>query len=208
MTTPKLPRKLTVVLTGGPQGGKSTLLRRFQEDAEVNGILTVVPEAASMLFVGGHPLPVPGWAPRKWAQLELAITSLQISLEEVLIGRTPLTICDRAPFDNLAYPFGREAIELLWGQGYMQQMSRYDLVVHMESLATAEPARFGGPLGNEGRYEDLEEARAQEMRTRRAWEEHPNRYFVSGTQPFSAVLEEAAAVIKDHLWAVAGSAGA
>jgi hypothetical protein len=195
-----------VVLTGGPQGGKSTLLRRFQEDPEVKGMLTVVPEAASMLFLGGHPMPEPSWGQGKWAQLELAITSVQMSLEESLIGRTPLTICDRAPFDNLAYPFGREAIELLWGDSYMQHMSRYDLVVHMESLATAEPDRFGGRLGNEGRFEDLAEAKDQEMRTRRAWEEHPNRYFVSGTKPFPAVLEEAAGVIKGQLWGPPGAA--
>lgn len=190
---------VTVVITGGPQGGKSTLLRRLQEDPDVKDILTVVPEAATMLWLGGHPSPDPSWGDRHWSKLQLAITSLQISLEEVLIGRSNLVICDRAPFDNLAYPFGEDALRLFWGDGFMSQMSRYDLVIHMESLATGEPARFGGRLGNEGRFEDLEQAQAQEMRTRQAWEAHPNRYFVKGSQPFEDVLAEAARIIKANL---------
>lgn len=194
------PRALTVVLTGGPQGGKSTLLRRLAGDPHVAPLLTVVPEAASIIWAGGHPLPQASWAPAHWSQLEVAITSLQMSLEEALVGRTPLTICDRAPFDNLAYPQGRQALELLWGPSFMSRLSRYHLVVHLESLATAEPERFGGRLGNEGRFEDLAEAQAQEMRTRQAWEGHPNRHFVSGVQPFEQVLVEATAIIKSHLW--------
>lgn len=203
-TGTSVDKKVTVVLTGGPQGGKSTLLRRLQEDPDVKGLLTVVPEAASILFLGGHPLPGPAWEDRHWAHLEVAITSLQMSLEESLFGRSPLTICDRAPFDNLAYPHGPEALALLWGDRYLDHMDRYDLVVHLESLATAEPDRFGGRLGNEGRFEDLEEAQAQEMRTRQAWQVHPNRHFVSGTKPFEDVLSEAAGIIKGHLWAAAG----
>ena len=196
----------TVVITGGPQGGKSTLLRRLQADPEVRDLLTVVPEAATILWLNGHPLPDASWGDEQWSRLQEAITALQLSLEQSLGGRTALTICDRAPFDNLAYPFGEAALRLLMGEDYMAQMSRYDMVVHMESLATGEPHRFGGPMvgGTEGRYEHLAEAQDLEMKTRSVWQSHPNWRFVGAARPFAEVLDEASSLIKAHLSAVLG----
>lgn len=189
----------TIVLTGGPQGGKSTLLGRLAEDAELEGRLTVVPEAATLLFGGGHPTPTPTWTEVDWYCLELAVTSLQLSLEQSMGRKTVLTICDRAPFDNLAYPCGRRALEHLWGPAYAEQMSRYDLVLHMESLATAVPELFSR-LANDDRYEDLEGAQALELRARHAWEGHPNWHFVSGTDKlFEDKLAEATKLVKQHL---------
>lgn len=190
--------KTVVVLTGGPQGGKSTLLRRLSEDPELQGMLTVVPEAATLLFAGGHPTPSPSWGDLDWYHLELAVTSVQMSLEQSLARRTTLTVCDRAPFDNLAYPLGRQALELFWGPDLVSHMSRYDLVVHMESLATAGPQLFG-QIRNDDRYETLAEARDLEGRARQAWAGHPNWHFVNGSRPFEEVLAEATALIKEHL---------
>lgn len=46
-------QKVKIVVTGGPSGGKTTLIEALQKD--LKGKVAVVPEAASILYRGGFP---------------------------------------------------------------------------------------------------------------------------------------------------------
>src|SRR4051812_12225683 len=106
------------VLTGGPCAGKSTVLSAMSQT--LANEIVVVPEAATRLFEGGYPLPRPDWTLSEWLKLQHTVTDLQLELENVAAeqamaqGRRGI-LCDRAPFDNLAYPEGHTALLQRWG---------------------------------------------------------------------------------------------
>lgn len=172
----------TVVITGGPCAGKTTVLARLTEALKDEAVF--VPEAATMLFELGDMTPDACWQAFQWYRLQLIVTRLQLQLEAEARSRAAregktFLICDRAPFDNRAYPMGWDAVSELLGTNEQEGYERYDLVVHLESLATADPDRFGAG-GNSLRYESLEEARDLERRARNAWLRHPNWHLAGG----------------------------
>jgi predicted ATPase len=174
-----------VVLTGGPCSGKSSVQRALR--AEFGPELVHVPEAATLLLEGGFPVPgrhLP-WSPEWQAAFQAAVLPLQRSLEEacLLLAREQgarLIVCDRGLLDGAAYtPGGIEEFCRRFGVDPAEALARYAAVVHLESLATADPGHYG-PTGNVQRFETLEEAVRLEMATRAAWEGHPRRLFLDG----------------------------
>ncbi len=186
-----------IVLTGGPCSGKSSVQRVLR--AEFGADLIVVPEAATLLLAGGFPVPgthLP-WSPQWQAAFQAAVLPLQRSLEEActLVAQErggQLIVCDRGVLDGAAYtPGGLEEFCRRFGLDAAEVLARYEAVVHLESLATADPRRYG-PTGNASRFEPLEEAVRLEMATRAAWAAHPRRLFIDGR---GAIEAKAAAVV-------------
>ena len=90
-----------IVITGGPSGGKTTLIEALQK--EMGAIVAVVPEAASILYRGGFPR-IKSQAGLFHAQH--AIYQVQQELEELIEAEHPkakLIICDRGSLDSIAY---------------------------------------------------------------------------------------------------------
>ena len=58
-------------------------------------------------------------------------------------------------------------------------LSRYTAVVHLESIAVANPSLYSRG-NNPYRYEDLDEAISLEAATRRAWLDHPQHVVIEG----------------------------
>jgi len=88
----------TVVLTGGPGGGKTTAADLYLRELGDEAI--VVPESATLLFAGGFPRLAQEHAQRS---LQQAIFHVQRNLEDVQRTRFPdrVVICDRGTLDEI-----------------------------------------------------------------------------------------------------------
>lgn len=169
----------TIVLTGGPCAGKSTVLEVLQE--EFAGRVLVVPEVASMLLSGGFPVPGKDleWSSEWQASFQSAVLPVQIQLEETYALKAEqrkgvfLLICDRGLLDGAAYtPGGVDAFCKMYGVNHSEALARYAAVLHLESLAVGNPDLYG-KSNNVSRFEGLEAAARLEHATRAAWQVHP-----------------------------------
>jgi hypothetical protein len=169
----------TIVVTGGPGGGKTTALDLFQR--ELKSRVKIVPEAATLLFghglgrdVGdGRPLP-----------LQRSIYRMQTGLEDIFRDCYPerLLICDRGTLDGLAYWPGDEADYFAsLATTYEREAARYGAVIFFQSAAIhGEDVRSNNPY----RSEDSRTAAALDERLKRVWERHPGFHYIPTEQSF------------------------
>ena len=181
----KLSGMKKIVLTGGPCSGKTTVLSVLRE--AFSGQLCLVPEVATVLLSGGFPLPgkqVP-WSEEWQANFEAAVLPVQRSMEDTykLMADAKgyqMLICDRGILDGAAYtPGGLAHFCAEHRLDLGECLGRYHAVIHLESLAIADPTNYG-KSGNDQRFEPLDRARQIEMATREAWAQHPRRVFIEG----------------------------
>jgi predicted ATPase len=191
----------TIVLTGGPCSGKTAVQRILR--AEFAREVVFVPEAATLLLEGGFPVPgrhLP-WSARWQAAFQSAVLPLQRSLEEahVLLAEGQgcrLLVCDRGLLDGAAYtPGGLAEFCRCHGIDAVEALGRYAAVLHLESLATAEPGQYG-QAGNAARFESLAEAQQLEHATRAAWRDHPRYYFIDGKRGLEGKEVEVVAILR------------
>lgn len=156
------------MLTGGPGGGKTTAADLFRR--ELRERVSLVPEAATLLFSGGFPR---SRAPAGLQATQAAISGVQRALEDVQAAATPdqLLLCDRGTVDGAAYwPGGPEAFFLALGTSLEAELARYDAVVFFESAAIG-GHEVGG--NNPTRVESTSEAAELDARLRALWSRHP-----------------------------------
>jgi predicted ATPase len=166
-----------IVVTGGPGAGKTAVLEMARRSFCRH--VVVLPEAASIIYHGGF------WRRESEAgkrAAQRAIFHVQREQERMLIeeGCTAI-LCDRGTVDGLAYwpgPQERFLKELqITREG---EVTRYRAVIHMHTPPADEGYNHQNPL----RTESPEEALALDAAIARAWEGHPRRHFVAGTQNF------------------------
>jgi predicted ATPase len=195
-----------IVLTGGPCSGKTTVQRALRE--EFGDSLVVVPEVATMLLAGGFPAPGEHfpWTPQWQAAFQAAVLPVQRSLEDACTGVAlargcRLLVCDRGILDGAAYtPGGVAEFCRIHGLDVAEALARYHAVLHLESLATADPEKYG-KAGNDCRFEPLEQAQRLEHATRAAWAGHPRHLLIESRGSFevkvAAVLEAVRSLLAD-----------
>jgi predicted ATPase len=93
-------RNTFVVLTGGPGGGKSSLIEELQHDPAWSGRIVSLPEAISLMRQVGLSLQEP--------LFQRAMVHLQMALEEGLDrafvqNQARVILCHRGSLDPLAY---------------------------------------------------------------------------------------------------------
>ncbi len=179
----------TFVLTGGPQSGKSTIFQLIQY--LFPGAVLVYPEVATILL--GHLWPtVNPTAPyhATWVKsLQRGVLNTQLGLEELahavanhegqeLIGY------DRGVLDNAAYlgETGRSFARLM-NESWSDFIGRYDMVVHLETIARVHPEEFGSAT-NETRYETATQAVKLDELIWQAYDGHPNHIRIPATNDF------------------------
>ena len=173
-------------LTGGPGGGKTTAADLFRR--EIGEKVVIVPETATMLFVGGFPR-LGEWQAR--AATQRAIFHAQVALEDIQGAHYPnrVLLCDRGTLDGAAFwpsEAPRSFFETLRTTPD-EQLARYDAVIFFESAAVGDIAIEGG---NPARTETNEEARLLDVRLREVWSKHPNFHFVPHRRSFFAKLQD------------------
>jgi len=189
-----------IVLTGGPGGGKTTAADLFRR--EIGEKVVIVPETATMLFIGGFPRVDEAQAR---AATQRAIFHAQVALEDVQGALYPgrVLLCDRGTIDGAAFWPGdapKGFFESL-DTTLERQLERYDAVIFFESAAVGDISIEGG---NPARTESNEEARDLDMRLRGLWSKHLNFHFVPHSASFFAKLQDGLGqlqrIVDDNGW--------
>jgi predicted ATPase len=176
-----------VVLTGGPGAGKTAVLEMARRVFCTH--VTILPEAASLLFNGGFPRHSSDAGRRA---VQRGIFHVQREVERLALeeGEAAVALCDRGTIDGLAYWPG--SVESFWqdvNADQQRELSRYTAVIHMET-----PSANGGyNTQNPFRAESVFEAKVINDRILDAWKDHPRRSIISSTTDF---LDKAVAALK------------
>lgn len=192
-----------VALVGGPCSGKTTMLERLAKNPELQNRFLVVPEAATLLLPGFLAVKAESVGPEHpWQKhLQRAIIATQLGLEATYAAHAaknniPLLVCDRGLLDAGVYTSdGLGILEHEFGITPQGASDNYAGVIHLESLAVTAPHLYS-KSNNKTRYETLEEAREVEARTLVAWEGHPNRLVLTGSELEDKHTKAAAFIIE------------
>lgn len=181
-------------MTGGPGGGKTTAVDLFQREFRKRG--SVVPEAATMLFMGGVRR---GGGIESAAATQEPIYRLLCSLVLVFATQNPdLTLaCDRGTLDGVAYwPESEEAFFDRMESSYEREMSRYGAVIFFETGAGSNgDITSNNPVRNESNREAIEFDR----RLQGVWSRHPDYHFVHSSDSFLEKIKRGVDALTDAL---------
>lgn len=166
-------RRPVIVLTGGPGGGKSTLIEELQRDSAWSDRIAALPEAIFIM----HRV---GISPREKG-FQRAIVHLQIGLEDGLqraLGTAdprPI-LCHRGSLDPLAYWLDRGWAEneffAFTGLSRAEHYRRYAAVLHLVTAADGASSYYTRwPEAH--RPEEIEDAVRLDRLLHHAWRDHP-----------------------------------
>lgn len=181
--------QIKVAITGGPSGGKTTLIETLRRDLAQK--CAVVPEAASILYRGGFPRHKE-FDGVLYAQL--AIYHTQHALEDMIstMNERELIVCDRGTMDSLAYWPGQEEDFFKRVQSNRElEFKRYDWVIHLDT-ASLETYDTSNPI----RTENYDEAWALNSRIKESWQGHPRRLIITHNSGFFSKITTSLAVIR------------
>lgn len=184
-----MTKTIKIAVTGGPSGGKTTLIEALQKDLGLK--VAVVPEAASILYRGGFPRK-PTDVGRKHAQRAICYT--QRELEDLASdeGRAPILVCDRGSLDSIAYwPDTADDFFSSMDTTRPQELERYQWVLHLD---TADVAAFD--TSNPIRTESHVEAIILNTKIKAAWDGHPQRIVIGHEADFLAKISKAKSVVQ------------
>ena len=182
-----------VVLTGGPGAGKTAILEFAQR--EFCKHVTVLPEAANVLWKGGFPRH-DGELARRAAQR--AIARVQLELERIALddGSPALVLCDRGTLDGVAYwPGPVDDFYTEQGINRAQELARYAAVIHLRSPGAHNGYNHQNPM----RTENPAQASAIDERIVAAWDGHRRRMFVDSTPRFLTKLAQTIELIRAEI---------
>lgn len=200
---------LSVVLTGGSCGGKSSGMAYLVEQLQDHGYHPlVVPEAATLLISGGllSLIQAAEREPKAYFEFQRTLLRLQRDLrarfrEAAQVIKKPVVILhDRGEQDNLGFLTLAQWERLMREEGLslLETRDSYDLVIHL--VTAAQGAEHAYTLeNNPARYETAEQARASDQRLMRAWLGHPHYRVIDNSTDFPAKMERTWAAVASAL---------
>lgn len=200
------PRPFVVAITGGPCGGKSTILSTLKTfmERDLKVFTYSCPECPTMLILNGASYPGDADSQRLLT-FETSMLNLQLTMEDSFINiattydRPSVIFCDRGACDISAYLPRSLWKKVMAGSGYKEEalLDRYDAIVHL--VTTAEGAeKFYTSANNQARTETLEEAKQMEIKTRMSWSKHKNRAIIeNGPEGMKGKIEDATSFIAE-----------
>ncbi|KAG5472347.1 hypothetical protein LSCM1_03746 [Leishmania martiniquensis] len=187
-----------VCLTGGPCAGKSTMLSAIQSKIPQRTGFRVmcVPEAATLLVTGGMQ-----WDNNLTVPQQLGLLRTQLALEDqfyalAVASNVPtIIVSDRGTMDGRAFCTDAQFQEILHALGSTIDAlrDRYDAVIHMVTAADGAEGFYN--LDNPARYEDLDGARASDLRLREMYVGHPMYRLLDNSTTFDDKIERGLQVI-------------
>ena len=185
-----------IVVTGGPLGSKSTVLKHVENIYKDRS--RVMGEVVTMLMGAGYPQPGRDVEfTEEWLEyMNRAIIPTQANMENghlhaAVVNRMRAVFFDRGILDCAAYvPGGKETLEDQYGLDLEEVYKRYTMVIHMQSLACISPARYDAlKHTNPSRYDTAAQAIERDAALIEAWSDHPNWHFLSAEGGSEAVLQ-------------------
>lgn len=184
-------RQKKVVLTGGPGAGKTAVLELVRH--HLCRHVRVLPESAGILFGGGFPR---GGTAEARRAAQRAIFYVQRELEAVSAGSdAAVLLCDRGTVDGMAYWPGPDDLFSSVGTSRLDEILRYDAVIHLRTP----PANGGYDRSNPLRVESAAEAVVIDRRIAEAWAGHPRIYTVDSAPSFLAKARRALELLDAEL---------
>jgi predicted ATPase len=180
-----------IVLTGGPGAGKTAVLEIIRRS--ICSHVSVLPEAASIVFSGGFPRRTT-LSGRKASQQ--AIVHVQLALESSALGQFSACVCDRGTLDGLAYWPGSEAE--FWDMAKTtreEQFKKYAAVIHLKSPGIAQGYNHANPF----RIETEKEAMEIDAKLLEIWSGHPNCHIIESCDDFLDKAEQAVKLVNAFL---------
>lgn len=180
--------RIKIAVTGGPSGGKTTLLETLKK--ELGQQTSIVPEAASLLYRGGFPR---GKTPNARIHTQKAIYYTQKEIEGLITedSTAALIVCDRGSLDSIAYwPYSEEDFFKHVNSSRTVELKRYDWVIHLDT-ASADYYDSTNPI----RTESHDEAVLLNEKIRKAWKGHPQRLVISEDSDFLTKMAKCIGVI-------------
>ncbi|CAM9820839.1 unnamed protein product, partial [Heterosigma akashiwo] len=192
-------RILKVVLTGGPVAGKTSAIKLLTsllatDPTLQNPKVLAIPETATMLYEMGisRKDELGRGKTRQLLAFQQALFEIQISLENTAMklarkwahcaedrSRDIIILMDRGLVDCKGYvpEQVREALLLNKNTSEDAILARYDMVIHLHSVAVEFPELYDDlMMNNSSRKETLEEARIQDEKELASWSAHPCHY--------------------------------
>jgi predicted ATPase len=181
-----------VVLTGGPGAGKTALLELVRQS--LCSHVTILPEAASIVFGGGFPRIDDAECLRS---AQRAIYHIQRELEVIGDHHNPaIVLCDRGTIDGVAYwPGAPEGFWSSLGTTVQRELRRYDAVIHLRTPNTENGYNHQNPL----RTETAAVAAEIDARIARAWASHPKRFVVESSSDFLQKAARALEIVRQEM---------
>lgn len=191
-----------IVLSGGPCSGKSTSLASLSAELVDWGYRPlIVPELATTLISGGlHDLgAIAGRDRAHFLEIEMrmllmmrAVRLHYLALAQTFVqrGEKVVIIYDRAEPDIAAY-VGPQAFAQLCedaGLSMLDVRDSYDAVIYLVTAAFGAEHAYT-TANNAARRETIEEAREVDLRTRAAWQGHPNFRIVDSSTDFQGKID-------------------
>ena len=181
--------KIKIAITGGPSGGKTTLIETLKKEFGLR--ITVVAEAASILYGGGFPRRKTTFAAKA---TQRAIYYTQRELEAIAIEEATngLVVLDRGSLDGIAYwPNDEEDFFNHLKSSKAAELARYDWVIHLDT-ATSQNYDSSNPL----RTETHSEALLLNEKVKVAWNGHQKRIIIGSQGDFLAKITKSIQVIE------------
>ncbi len=180
-----------MVLTGGPGGGKTAVLELVRQHFCEH--VYVLHEAAGIVFGGGFPRASHDAGLRA---AQRAIFYVQRELEAAAEAENPaIVLCDRATIDGAAYWPGPGDLWSAVGANLVEQLARYDAVIHLRTPAFDQGYNHANPL----RVETAIEAASVDQRLLDAWARHPRRFIVEPATDFLTKAKRVLDILRDEL---------
>jgi len=167
---------IRIALTGGPGGGKTTLMRELRAQDPYAHRWLLVPESAPLLFstgLNGREKP-----------FQRTVVQLQIALEDTIANNASpaqVLLCHRGALDPLAYwlrnGWNEEEFFAFVGMSREDLFRRYCGVIHLQTAAIGAEAHYRR-WPDAHRPETLERAAETDRLCARAWSGHERYVFI------------------------------
>ncbi len=167
---------ITIVLTGGPCGGKSSVKKDILEFFSRKGVKVFFPEEQATRFMEMGIIP---GKTISYIDFQKLLLSSQLGVEELIkeyyTNDKVILVCDRGMLDNKSYVIDEEWKNLLYELSLKEEdiYSRYDLIMHLVTAAYGAEKFYSNSSTenstNAYRKESIEEARRADDATRKAY---------------------------------------